>query len=77
MSDAGRKPREWSFYVKDMIEFARKVQAFTEGMDQVALSASRLPMMLRCGIWNSSEKRQSMSRSLSAKPTRKSPGRKS
>ena len=24
MSDAGRKPWEWSFYVKDMIEFARE-----------------------------------------------------
>ena len=36
MSDADQKPREWSFYVKDMIEFARKVEAFTEGMDQDA-----------------------------------------
>lgn len=34
MSDASQEPREWRFYVKDMIEFAEKVQLFTDGMDQ-------------------------------------------
>ena len=34
MSDAGQGPREWRFYVNDMIEFAEKVQLFTDGMDQ-------------------------------------------
>ena len=36
MSDAGQRPREWRLYVNDMIEFAEKVQAFTDGMDQDA-----------------------------------------
>ena len=34
MSDASRGPREWRFYVKDMIECAEKVLVFTDGMDQ-------------------------------------------
>ncbi len=34
MSDAEREQREWRFYVNDMIEFAEKVQSFTDGMDQ-------------------------------------------
>ncbi len=34
MSDAGQGRREWRFYVNDMIEFAEKVQSFTDGMDQ-------------------------------------------
>lgn len=34
MSDAGQGTREWRFYVSDMIEFAEKVQLFTDGMDQ-------------------------------------------
>ena len=34
MSDAGQGTREWRFYVNDMIEFAEKVQLFTDGMDQ-------------------------------------------
>ena len=34
MSDASRGPREWRFYVKDMIECAEKVLFFTDGMDQ-------------------------------------------
>ncbi|MCY4428131.1 MAG: DUF86 domain-containing protein [Halieaceae bacterium] len=42
MSDASRKPREWGFYVKDMIAFARKVQVFTEGMDQDAFVSTTL-----------------------------------
>lgn len=34
MSDAGQGSKEWRFYVNDMIEFAEKVQSFTDGMDQ-------------------------------------------
>ena len=34
MSDADREQREWRLYVNDMIEFAEKVQSFTDGMDQ-------------------------------------------
>ena len=34
MSDTGQEPREWRFYVNDMIEFAEKVQLFTDGIDQ-------------------------------------------
>lgn len=34
MSDAEREQREWRLYVNDMIEFAEKVQSFTDGMDQ-------------------------------------------
>ena len=32
MSDAA--PREWRFYLDDMIEFAEKVIAYTDGLDQ-------------------------------------------
>ena len=30
MSDADRPPREWRFYITDMIEFAEKVLAYTK-----------------------------------------------
>jgi len=30
MSDASQEPREWRFYVNDMIEFAEKVRLFTD-----------------------------------------------
>ena len=36
MSNAGQGPREWRFYVNDMIEFAERVRLFTDGMDQDA-----------------------------------------
>ncbi len=32
--------RAWRFYVDDMIEFARKAQAYTNGMDQAAFLAN-------------------------------------
>jgi uncharacterized protein with HEPN domain len=35
-------PREWRFYVDDMIEFAEKVSAYTEGLDQAAFTTSGL-----------------------------------
>ena len=33
MSDAEREQWDWRFSVNDMIEFAEKVQSFTDGMD--------------------------------------------
>ncbi len=29
-------PREWTFYVDDMIRFAEKVSMYTKGMDRIA-----------------------------------------
>lgn len=40
MSDAAS--REWRFYLDDMIEFAEKVIAYTEGFDQAAFVAGGL-----------------------------------
>ena len=42
MSDAGQGTREWRFYVDDMIGFAGKVLAYTEGLDQAAFVADGL-----------------------------------
>lgn len=42
MSDADRPPREWRFYIADMIEFAEKVLAYTKGVDQDTLVADPL-----------------------------------
>jgi uncharacterized protein with HEPN domain len=39
MSDA---PREWRFYVDDMIGFAQKVIAYTNGLDQASFVTSGL-----------------------------------
>lgn len=35
-------PREWRFYVDDMLGFAEKVCAYTEGLDQAGFVASGL-----------------------------------
>ena len=40
MSDAPM--REWRFYLDDMIGFAEKVQAYTDGFDQASFVASGL-----------------------------------
>ncbi len=40
MSDAA--PREWHFYIDDMIDCAEKVIAYTDGLDQTSFVASRL-----------------------------------
>lgn len=40
MSDA--PVREWKFYLDDMIGFAEKVQAYTEGLDHASFVASGL-----------------------------------
>ena len=42
MSDADRPPREWRFYIVDMIEFAERVLAYTKGVDQDTLVADPL-----------------------------------
>lgn len=36
------KPRQWRFYIDDMIRFAENVTAYTSGFDQSAFVASRL-----------------------------------
>ena len=42
MSDADQPPREWRFYIADMIEFAEKVLAYTKDVDQDTLVAAPL-----------------------------------
>ena len=42
MSDPDRTPREWRFYVQDMIGFAEKVMSYTEGLDQKTLVGDAL-----------------------------------
>ena len=39
MSDADQPPREWRFYIVDMIEFAEKVLAYTKDVNQDTLVA--------------------------------------
>ena len=39
MSDAPGQSREWRFYVGDMLRFAEKALAYTEGLDQAAFLA--------------------------------------
>ena len=41
MSDPKSK-REWRFYVADMIGFAEKILAYTDGLDQEAFVSSDL-----------------------------------
>lgn len=36
----GAAPREWRFYLDDMIGFAEKVQAYTAGLDQARFEAN-------------------------------------
>lgn len=40
MSDAGK--RAWRFYLDDMLDFAGKVQAYTDGLNQAGFLASGL-----------------------------------
>ena len=42
MSDADQSPREWRFYIVDMIEFAEKVLAYTKDVDQDTFVADPL-----------------------------------
>ena len=41
MSDAESGPREWRFYVQDMIDFCGRVLSYTEGLDQRTFLADR------------------------------------
>lgn len=40
MSDNISPEREWKFYINDMIDFAEKVLAYTEGMNQDSFASS-------------------------------------
>ncbi len=40
--DTPPPPREWRFYLDDMIGFAERVLAYTDGLDQAAFDASGL-----------------------------------
>ena len=42
MSEGEKVPREWRFYVQDMIEFAEKVISYTNGLTQERLVADEL-----------------------------------
>lgn len=42
MSDPGASPREWAFYLDDMIGFSEKVMAYTAGLNQDAFLADDL-----------------------------------
>ncbi len=51
MSDSA--PREWRFYLDDMIGFAEKVIAYTTGMDQAGFVDSGLNSTTPpCATWN-------------------------
>lgn len=40
MSSSEKEPREWRFYIQDMIEFANKCLGYTAGLDQQGFIAS-------------------------------------
>ena len=42
MSDTNKQPREWRFYIQDMIEFGEKVLSYTDGLDQDAFISDGL-----------------------------------
>ncbi|MBK6597789.1 MAG: DUF86 domain-containing protein [Proteobacteria bacterium] len=42
MSDSIRGEREWRLYVDDMLDFARKVEAYTADLDQLAFVSDGL-----------------------------------
>jgi uncharacterized protein with HEPN domain len=50
MSEA--QGRQWHFYLDDMIEFAEKVVAYTDGFDQTGFVASGLTYDATCAIWS-------------------------
>ena len=43
MSDRGRQPRAWRFYVEDMIDFCQKIGDYTAGLDKDTFVASAMP----------------------------------
>lgn len=42
MSEQASAKREWRFYLDEMIDFARAVPTYTQGLDQDAFVANRL-----------------------------------
>ena len=42
MSESDNAPREWRFYLDDMISFAEKVIVYSTGLDQSSFTASGL-----------------------------------
>jgi len=42
MSDTGKQEREWRFYLDDMIDFATKVQTYTDGLTQADFKSDGL-----------------------------------
>lgn len=44
--------REWRFYLDDMIGFAGKVLAYTDGLDQNGFVASGLTYAPPCATWS-------------------------
>jgi len=42
VSEKSPAPREWGFYLDDMIAFARAAHTYTQGVDQAAFVANRL-----------------------------------
>ncbi len=44
--------REWRFYLDDMISFAEKVIAYTDGLNQAGFVASGLNYDATSAIWN-------------------------
>ena len=43
MSDRGRQPRAWRFYVEDMINFCQRIGDYTAGLDKATFVASAMP----------------------------------
>ena len=42
MSDSSKGRQEWAFYIQDMANFAKKIVAYTQGLDQPAFVANEL-----------------------------------
>jgi uncharacterized protein with HEPN domain len=40
MSDSPKPPREWRFYIQDVLSFAEKCLAYTEGINQQTFTSS-------------------------------------
>ena len=51
MSDSGQRPREWRFYVQDMIKFGEKSCPIRMAWTRTRSSLTALPTMLLCTIW--------------------------
>ncbi len=43
MSEREREPREWCFYVEDMIGFCERVRDYTAGLDRAVFISSPMP----------------------------------